>query len=103
MIIVRVSHLRRRTLAWADQSIPASRSAYPTSGSNRTGALPADDQIQRPAPPDVGPRPAEVLEDGVVGAAGFLEGVGQDGEAGWVEVAAGENALVVGRLGEGDD
>jgi hypothetical protein len=38
-----------------------------------------------------------------VGAAGLFEGVGQHGEAGGVEGAAGEEAVVVGPLSEGGE
>jgi hypothetical protein len=38
-----------------------------------------------------------------VGAAGLLQRVGEDGEAGGVEVAAGQEAVVVGPLSEGGE
>jgi len=46
---------------------------------------------------------SEVGEDGLLVTACFFEGVGQDHEAAGVEVPAGEVAVVVGGLGEGDD
>jgi hypothetical protein len=43
---------------------------------------------------------AEVGEDGVVGAACFLQGVGEDGEAGGIEMAGRQISLFVGGLGQ---
>jgi hypothetical protein len=45
-------------------------------------------------------RPAQVVEEGAVGAASIFEGVGQDGQARPVERADGELAVVVGGLGQ---
>ena len=44
---------------------------------------------------------AEVIEDGLLGAAGLFQRVGQDRKTGPVQLAAGEMALVVGCLCEG--
>src|SRR5262245_48633515 len=41
----------------------------------------AQDQVERPAPPDVRPRRAQVRQELGVGAAGLFEGVGEDGQA----------------------
>ena len=49
------------------------------------------------------PRPAQVAEDGGVGAAGVFQGVGKDGEAGGVKGAGGQGAVVVGGLGQRED
>ena len=49
------------------------------------------------------PRTAKVSEDSVVGAAGFLQGVGQDGEPGGVQFTGGEDALVVCIPGKRDN
>jgi hypothetical protein len=50
-----------------------------------------------------GSRLAEMSEDLLVRAAGFFEGVGKHGEASRVEVAPGEQAVVIGGLGQADD
>src|SRR5436309_1042450 len=60
-----------------------------------TALLLAQNGVQSPAPSHVGPRPAEVAQDGLVGAAGLLERVGQDSAAGGVQFAQGHDALVV--------
>src|SRR5262245_19737778 len=92
--------------------------------SERKERLLAEEHIEHPAPGDVGagrrsrgfllrvlPRPAdasvvcgaaEVGEDRLVVAAGVLEGVGQDGEALWVQ-AAGRAAGPVGGPGQFPD
>ena len=51
----------------------------------------------------MGPRPAQVPQDRGVCAARLFESVGQQGEAGRIEVAAGKDALRVCGLGEGHD
>ena len=60
-------------------------------------------EVHRPAAADVGSWPAKVVEDGLIGAAGVLQSVGQHREAGGVEVAAGEVTLLAGGKGEQDD
>src|SRR5262249_59856255 len=60
-------------------------------------------EINGPAPADVRAWCAEVVEDGLLGAAGFFQGVGQNGEALRVKVAAGQEALLVGGLSQRDD
>src|SRR5205085_198882 len=64
-------------------------------------SLPAEHQVERPAAPHVGPRPAEVRQDGFVRAAGLLQGVRQDGKAGIVQGALRGAALVIGGLCQG--
>src|SRR5262249_30811565 len=54
-----------------------------------TSSLFAQQQVQREATPDVRPRRAQVSEEVGVGTAGVFQSVGQDGEAGRVQVACG--------------
>lgn len=56
-------------------------------------------QINGPASANVGPQATEVIQDGLLGATGLLQRVGQDGKLGDVEVPAGET-FVVRCLGE---
>src|SRR5262249_11155668 len=49
----------------------------------------AQEQVQHPAPPDMGAGTAQVREDGWVVAAGVLQRVGEDREANVVQVARG--------------
>src|SRR5262249_27017330 len=56
----------------------------------------AEDEVERPATADVWAGRAQVGEDGLVGAAGILQRVGQDGELG-------ETPLVVDRFGDPHD
>src|SRR5262245_19889848 len=56
---------------------PASLSSPPARGRSPL----AQDQVERPAAPDVRPRPAQVRQELGVGAAGLLQGVGQDRQA----------------------
>src|SRR5262249_47782208 len=56
----------------------------------------AEDEVHDPAAADVRPRPAAVVEEGGVGAAGDFQGVGEDGEAL-------EGTFVIDALGQGDD
>src|SRR5262249_8933985 len=51
-------------------------------------SLPAEHQVESPAAADVRAWPGEVPEEVGVRAASFLQGVGQDGEAVGVQVAA---------------
>src|SRR5262249_39638204 len=74
-----------------------------TNGPAPSGSPLAQDQIDCPTPTDMRAGTAQVPEDVGVGPAGFFEAVGQNGEAGRVQVAAGEVAVVVGGLWEGDD
>src|SRR5262249_20886910 len=46
-------------------------------------------------------RTAEVFEDGLLGVTHLFQRVGEDGEPGGVEMAIGEDTLVVGGLSEG--
>src|SRR5262249_15111079 len=64
--------------------------------SPRAGSLPAQDQVHDPAPPDVLPRLPAVGQDGLVGAAGVFEGVGQDRQVV-------ERPLIVDAASEGGD
>jgi hypothetical protein len=50
----------------------------------------------------MGSFPSKVPEDLVVLAASVLKCVGKDGQAGGVEVAGGQEAVVVGGLGQAD-
>src|SRR5262245_54214759 len=51
----------------------------------------------------MGPRMAEMVEDGLLGAAGFFQAVCENGQARRVEVTTGQEALVIGSLGERHD
>ena len=65
-------------------------------------SLISEKEIDRPTAPDVRPRSPEVAQDVGVVAAGFFQGVGEDGEAGAIEFARRQGTLVVAGLGEGD-
>src|SRR5262249_41317628 len=65
-----------------------------------TRSSPPEHNIHGPAGADVRTWPAEVREEGGVGAAGFFQGIRKHGEPGVVQQAGGEKAVVVGRLCE---
>src|SRR5262245_43156920 len=65
-------------------------------------SLLAQQQVHNPASPDVWPWPPQVVEDFSIGAAGFLNGIGQNSHAGQIERPGGEVAVVVHRLGQFD-
>ena len=57
-------------------------------------------KINGPAAARVGSWTAEMIEDRLVGAAGFFQRVGKHAQAGCVQLATGVVALSVGRLGK---
>jgi hypothetical protein len=57
-------------------------------------------EINGPAAADVGSWAAEVVKDGLVGAGGFFQCIGQDSEAGEVQFTGWQEAFFVGRPGE---
>jgi hypothetical protein len=61
----------------------------------------AQQQVHHPAAADVGAGATQVPQQVGVGAASLFEGVGQDREAGGVNVSRGQIAAVVGGTGEG--
>jgi hypothetical protein len=61
----------------------------------------AQGAVNGPATADMGTRAPQVAEDFQVGAARLFQCVGQDEEAGWVELPAGQDALLVGGLCQG--
>jgi hypothetical protein len=60
----------------------------------------AEDEINRPAAPDVRPGAAAVLDQVVVIAPGIEQGIGEESEEGGVQSAFWQVSLVVGGLGE---
>src|SRR5262249_55932144 len=94
--------------AWAlrrMRSAPSYGRGWPAAKEEReTGppraSLPGEDEVQRPAPADMGPGAAEVSEQFAVGAARFLQGVGQEAEAGGLEFARGQRPFLVGGPGQ---
>src|SRR5262249_33057658 len=63
-------------------------------------SLLVEDEVKCPATANVGAWRTQVREDISFGAAGLFESVGEDSEAGSVQVAAGKLTVVVGGLGE---
>src|SRR5262249_58351678 len=70
--------------------------ASPSQIHDRTSAVVWKEQVDQPAAAEVGPAVAAVVEQAVVGAAGVLQGVAQDGHL--VEAA-----LVAQGAGQADD
>src|SRR5262249_22464094 len=63
-------------------------------------SLPAPQRVEHRTAAHVWTGAAQVSQDVRVAAAGLLQGVGQDSEAGVVQVPAGQRALLVGGLGQ---
>jgi hypothetical protein len=61
------------------------------------------DEVEGPAPPDVGAGGAEVLEQLVVAVPGLFQGVGKDAQSRPAYVPVGGVSRVVRRLGQADD
>jgi hypothetical protein len=61
------------------------------------------DEVEGPAPPDVGTGGAEVLEQLVVAVPGLFQGVGKDAQSRPAYVPVGGVSRVVRRLGQADD
>src|SRR5262249_31435587 len=74
-----------------------------TAGPGGRSAVVWSEQVHAPAAADVGARTPEVAEDFWFGAAGFFQGVSEHRQAGAIQLAGRQDALVGGGLCEGQD
>src|SRR4051812_9498915 len=63
------------------QEVPAGGTPIPATGGRGRRLFLAQDEVQRPAAPDVGAGRAQVGEDVGIGAAGVFKSVGEDGQS----------------------